>query len=127
MTSPPAYSSFDTLKIDPVPPYKASHRFANSEEELAALKEFALSKLYINPGTDGTLPDIAAGLNWSGTNDQKSIARVTPEMKADRRRQKEEKVARKAAGQERRPSIGQVLKRVVSGGGSSQRDSKTIR
>src|SRR5882757_3495418 len=56
--SPPRYTQPIDPRRDRLPPYKASHAFANSAEELAALKEFAESKMYVDPGTNGLLPDI---------------------------------------------------------------------
>lgn len=125
MDPPPAYSDSQASASsnrradrDPVPPYKASHRFASEEEELAALREFAHSKLYINPGADGSLPNT---YNFWGPVVPRSGEPVfmTPEMKADKERQKAEKKAQKEEEKARRGSVGDRLKRVISGGNKS--------
>jgi hypothetical protein len=46
------------------PPYTRPNQnlvFASSEEKLGALKEWAESKKYVTPGTDGTLPAMDRG------------------------------------------------------------------
>jgi hypothetical protein len=91
MSDPPSYSREQRRRP---PPYRAFHAFANSQEELAALKEFAELKEYINPSTDGTLPDIANGFGvramaWGGVSDRRQ--NEMREMKETRRREKEEK------------------------------------
>lgn len=123
MASPPSYSASQGARgptyqahHDPVPPYKASHRFASEAEERAALEHFAQSKLYVSPGADGTLPNVAQ-LRWSGLGQTSEPGPInTLEMKADRRRQKEEKRVQKAEARERRGSVGDRLKRVMSSG-----------
>ena len=123
MDSPPSYSTSQgatgptsQAHHDPVPPYKASHHFRNEAEERAALEQFAQSKLYVTPGADGTLPDVAQ-MRWSGLVQQPREGPImTPEMKTDRRQQKEERKAKKAEAKERRGSVGDRLKRVMSSG-----------
>jgi len=126
MASPPSYSHRVDPSKDRLPPYKASHAFANSQEELAALQEFAESKLYVVPGTDGTLPDIRNGMGlksmtWGGrpaAGGPSSIAAATaliPETDEERKRRKGEEKERKRAERDRRGSVGQRLMRVISG------------
>jgi hypothetical protein len=101
MSAPPSYSP--KSHHPKPPPYKASHAFASSAEELAALKQFAESKKYINPATDGTLPDIANGFGvkamaWGGMSDRRE--EEMKEMRETRRREKEEKLVRKGSLQD---------------------------
>ena len=110
MSSPPNYSESQRQQ-ELVPPYRASHAFANSAEELAALHEFAQSKKYINPGKDGTLPDIAAGVRWV------AAAQPGDQAKEERRQLREMEQAKKAKKAEEKPrrgSVSQRLKRIVS-------------
>src|ERR1700761_2287500 len=109
MTTPPPYSNQVNPRKDRLPPYKASHIFANSQEELAALKEFAESKLYIQPGTNGTFSHLGGG--WgvrdcaqegatqtvSSYYDGMILARPNPEADAERKRTEEEEKATKKA------------------------------
>jgi microsomal dipeptidase-like Zn-dependent dipeptidase len=100
MSDPPSYSKGNHQKP---PPYRASHAFASSAEELAALKQFAESKKYINPATDGTLPDIANGFGvkamaWGGMSDRRE--EEMREMRETRRREKDEKLVRKGSLQD---------------------------
>jgi hypothetical protein len=117
---PPSYTNPVDPAKDRLPPYRARHSFASPEEELAALKEFAESKLYVQPGSQGTLPSLRdtgvglKGLAWGGMstqpgrNDQTGDwgwpAPETPEeRKARREREKMEKKEEKA----RRGSLGE--------------------
>ena len=63
------------MASEPPPPYtRPNHNlaFASSEEKLGALKEWAESKKYVTPGTDGPLPAMDRGgyglwsLVWGG-------------------------------------------------------------
>lgn len=137
MAAPPSYSNRVDPSKDRLPPYKASHVFANSQEELAALKEFAQSKMYVDAGTNGLLPDIRGGIGlrsmtWGGrmpTDLSLNFgAELTPETSEERKRRKEEERERKKAERDRRGSVGQRLMRVISGssrdGASEGEDSK---
>ena len=133
MAAPPSYSYPVNPKTDQLPPYKASHLFANSQEELAALMEFAESQQYIQPGSFGTLPDIRGGwgvrtLAWGGTVQNGPsgyagmiLARPDPAADAEAQRRKAEEKERKKAERERRGSVTQRLKKVIS---RESRDSK---
>jgi hypothetical protein len=125
MAAPPSYSNTEESKREYLPPYKASHTFANSQEELAALKEFAQSKLYVEQGTNGTLPDLRSGsgvksLAWGGpmqTGSSKGeFPALVPETDEERKRRKAEEKERKKADRDRRGSVSQRLMRVISGG-----------
>lgn len=120
-TPPPGYTNAVDPRKDRLPPYKASHTFANSQEELAALREFAESKLRVDPGTNGMLPDIRGGglksLACGGAareiGDGDLGWGLTAETREERkRREKEER--------ERRGSVVQRLKRLISGGGKAE-------
>ncbi len=125
MSAPPSYSNAEESKREWLPPYKASHTFANSQEELAALKEFAESKLYVEQGTNGTLPDIRGGtgvksLAWGGPMQtgatRGGFSGLEPETDEERKRRKAEEKERKKADRARRGSVTQRLMRVISGG-----------
>jgi hypothetical protein len=126
MSDPPSYAQEQRQRP---PPYRASHAFANSQEELAALKEFVESKKYINPSTDGTLPDIANGFGvramaWGGMSDCRQ--NEMKEMKETRRREKEEKreerLVRKMSRQEEK-----VQRRLTSEAEERQRAEREDR
>jgi hypothetical protein len=114
MALPPEYSP-KRRNTDPTPPYRAAHVFANSTEELAALNEFAQSKLYIRPGEDGTLPDIAAGVKYAMSvapaDRAKDERRQLREMEKAKKAQKLQNVEEKP----RKASVSQKLKRIISG------------
>ncbi|EXJ57021.1 hypothetical protein A1O7_07365 [Cladophialophora yegresii CBS 114405] len=131
--SPPAYTNPVDPKLDPkhhrLPPYRAKHSFANSAEELAALNEFAESKLYVNPGSDGTLPDLQNGgwglksLAWGGPMQGEvpgDRGWPAPETAEERKRRREAEKARKkeerASKGKGKGGVGERLKRVISGG-----------
>lgn len=126
MSSPPPYSKGADSNRDRLPPYKASHAFVNSQEELAALREFAESKMYVEPGTNGTLPDIRGGMGmkslaWGGpmqTGNPQSggFAGLTPETDEERKQRRAEEKAQKKVDRERRGSVAHRLVRVLSGG-----------
>ena len=61
--SSPIYSPPQSHQ-EKLPHYRAAHGFANSTEELAALKGSAGWKRNINPGKDGSRPEIALGVRW---------------------------------------------------------------
>ncbi len=112
MNPPPSYSPPPSHQDTP-PPYRAAHRFANSTEELAALIEFAQSKKYMNPGKDGSLPDIAAGVRWV------AAAQPGDQAKEERRQLRETEKARNSVRTEEKSkqgSVSQRLKRIISGG-----------
>lgn len=113
MSVPPSYTS-ENRRQKP-PPYRASHAFANSAEELVALQQFAESKRYINPGTDGTLPDIASGVKWvaqggmrdAGGEQRREEKEMRKKRKAESKQREREEVKAKAGLRER-------LKKIVS-------------
>ena len=108
MTSPPNYSPPQS-QHETLPPYCAAHAFADSTEELAALQDFAQSEKYINPGKDGSLPDIATGVRW--------VALEQPEAKEERRQLREIEKARKAMKMVEKPRQGSVshkLRKIIS-------------
>ncbi|KIW15267.1 hypothetical protein PV08_05312 [Exophiala spinifera] len=121
--SPPPYADSYDRREDRLPPYRASHGFANSQEELAALRDFAQSKLYVDPGTNGMLPDIRSGmgmrsLSVGGPASQDSaVAGLTPETDEERKQRRAAEKAAKKAERERRGSLTERLVRVISGGG----------
>ncbi len=101
--APPPYSDSADGSRDRLPPYRASHSFASGQEELAALREFAESKLYVEPGTNGTLPDIRSGMGMRSlsvggpTQQDSAYAGLTPETdeeKAKNSRREGEKEGR---------------------------------
>jgi hypothetical protein len=124
---PPGYTNPIDPTRDRLPPYRAKHAFANSAEELAALKEFAESKLYVNPGSDGTLPNLNGGgwglkgLAWGGPMQAESWGErgwPAPETAEERKARKEAEKMRKKEEKVRKGSVGERLKRVISGGSS---------
>ncbi|KIY03563.1 uncharacterized protein Z520_00254 [Fonsecaea multimorphosa CBS 102226] len=142
MASPPSYTATADPRRDRLPPYKASHGFANSQEELAALKEFAESKMYVEPGSHGMLPDLRGGagglqsLAWGGPmgsrNPYWEVGWPAPESKEERKRRKEQEKQRKKEekerdrdkdGSERRGSVAERLMRVISRGSSKDGDT----
>ena len=143
MASPPSYDkSVNAKQADQarLPPYRASHTFANSQEELAALQDFANSKLYVRPGTHGTLQNLGP---LNGTGGLKSLVRggflpgevgwekgwPLPETDEERKvrleeekmKKREEKELRHESVVGRKGSVGErlggKLKRVISAGG----------
>ncbi|KAL6240791.1 hypothetical protein RBB50_012355 [Rhinocladiella similis] len=129
--SPPPYSdSCDPSTEDRLPPYRASHGFANSQEELAALRDFAQSKLYVDPGTNGMLSDIRSGMGMRSlsvgggpaSQDSAVIAGLNPETDEERKQRKAAEKAAKKAEHERRGSLTERLARVISGGSNSSKD-----
>ncbi|KIW97597.1 uncharacterized protein Z519_01181 [Cladophialophora bantiana CBS 173.52] len=143
MASPPSYTAADPRR-DRLPPYKASHGFANSQEELAALREFAESKLYVEPGSNGMLPDLRGGagglqsLAWGGPtqssrNPYWEVGWPEPETKEERKRRKQQEKQRKKEGKgkdkdketERRGSVAERLMRVISRGSSKDGDTSS--
>ncbi|KIW83860.1 hypothetical protein Z517_03106 [Fonsecaea pedrosoi CBS 271.37] len=141
MASPPSYSATADPGRERLPPYKASHGFANSREELAALKEFAESKLYVDAGSNGMLPDLRGGagglqsLAWGGPMGSRGpyweVGWPEPESKEERKRRKEqekqrkkeEKEREKEKEHERRGSVAERLMRVISRGSSKDGDT----
>ncbi len=120
--APPCYSDSIDPRRDRLPPYKASHMFANSQEELAALKEFAETKLYVDPVSNGMLPDIRdymgmGRLAWGGPMRTASSGyhntELTPETAEERKRRREAEKEQKRAQSERRGSITDRLKKVI--------------
>ncbi|RMZ78724.1 hypothetical protein DV737_g3780, partial [Chaetothyriales sp. CBS 132003] len=78
------------------PPYRACHYFASTEEELAALQEFAKSKMYVTPGTEGTLGrelgvQMMGGRGHQVHEDSEQLRRERMEMLESRKREKEAK------------------------------------
>ncbi|OAP63258.1 hypothetical protein AYL99_02485 [Fonsecaea erecta] len=152
-SSPPSYTAKADPRRDRPPPYKASHGFANSQEELAALREFANSKLYVEPGSHGMLPDLRGGagglqsLAWGGPKGgaEKPYWEVgwpAPESREERKRRKELEKQRKKEEKEerererdrdkdkdkeihteRRGSVAERLMRVISRGSSKDGDA----
>jgi len=120
--APPPYSDSSDGARDRLPPYRASHSFASGQEELAALREFAESKLYVEPGTNGTLPDIMSGmgmrsLSVGGPMQQDgAYAGLTPETDEERKQRMAEEKAKKKAEHHRQHSFTERLARVISGG-----------
>jgi hypothetical protein len=133
MSSPPSYTNPVDPEHDRLPAYRAKHSFANSAEELAALKDFAESKLYVNPGSDGTLPDLQTGgwglksLAWGGPMQGEAPgerAWPAPETAEERKRRREAEKARKKEERARKGSVGERLKKVISGGNTKEGDSQ---
>jgi len=129
MASPPSYTNPVDPARDRLPPYRAKHTFANSQEELAALKEFAKSKLYVNPGSEGTLPDLRGGgwgikgLAWGGPMQGDASGErgwPAPETTEERKRRKEAEKLQHKEEKVRKGSVGERLKRVISGGSAKE-------
>ena len=128
MDAPPSYTNQVDPSRDRLPPYRAKHAFANSAEELAALKEFAESKMYVQPGSGGTLPDLRGGggiktMVWGGPmQGQASEERgwPAPETAEEKKRRKEADKMRKQEERVRKGSVGERLKRVISGSGGKE-------
>jgi hypothetical protein len=136
MTSPPSYDDAQpgSRPADRLPPYRASHTFASNEEELAALQEFAQSKLYVDQMSDGVLPSIYGGgglkaMAFGGpmpaSREERNMwpkPETEEERKARRDADKARKKEEKATSSGRKGSvvdvIGEKLKKVVSRGES---------
>ncbi|KAJ9496935.1 hypothetical protein H2202_007712 [Exophiala xenobiotica] len=121
-TAPPPYSDSSDGARDRLPPYRASHTFASGQEELAALREFAESKLYVEPGTNGTLPDIRSGMGMRSLSvggpmhQDTAYTGLTPETNEERKRRMVEEKTKKKAEHHRKHSISERLTRVIHGG-----------
>ena len=130
---PPGYTNPVDPRRDRLPPYRAKHSFADSAEELAALKEFAEKKLYVHPGSAGTF-DLRAGgwglksMAYGGPGlGEMSEERgwPAPETDEERKRRREAEKLKKKEEKERKGSVGERLKRVISGGGAKQGGSRS--
>jgi len=87
--------------------------------------------MYVQPGTDGTLPDVRSGMGmkslaWggpmqTGRPQTTSWPDMKPETSEERKQRKADEKAQKKAERERRGSVAQRLVRVISGG---SRDGK---
>ncbi|KAJ9615823.1 hypothetical protein H2200_001900 [Cladophialophora chaetospira] len=133
MASPPAYTNPVDPKRDRLPPYRAKHTFANSQEELAALKEFAESKTQVQPGSGGTLPDLrggswgSKGLAWGGPMEGDATGErgwPAPETEEERKRRKEAEKAKKKEEKVRKGSVGERLKKVISVGSAREGENQ---
>lgn len=106
--------------------FRSNHNlaFASSEEELAALKEWAESKKYVAPGTAGTLPAMDRGGNgllslvWGGPLETGPAPATIPESPAQRLAALERLDASEREDEEekrmhRKRSLGQKLKELV--------------
>jgi hypothetical protein len=130
----------------PPPPYSRSNHnlgFASSEDELAALKEWAESKKYVAPGTAGTLPAMDRGgygllsLVWGGPLETGPAPATIPESPAQRlaaleildasKREEEEEEEEEEKRMHRKPSLGQKLKRLVPRRRSEEEKEAAIR
>ncbi|RMZ87611.1 hypothetical protein DV736_g5162, partial [Chaetothyriales sp. CBS 134916] len=136
------------------PPYRACHFFASSEEELAALQEFAKNKMYITPGTEGTLGGelglpIMIGRGHQVGVDSEQLKRERIEMLESRKREKQAKKrqkeeAKRVAKENERPRevdrdvaperkmsvgdrVGNKLKKALSRGNSGSNQHQVIR
>ena len=128
------------MTSQPPPPYtQPNHNpaFASSQEELAALQQWAEAKKYVQPGTDGTLPAMDRGgyglqsLVWGGPLETGRGPASIPESPAQRlaalekvdgaKRKEEEKIM------DRKPSLGQKMKRFVNGRKREEEKQATIR
>lgn len=128
------------MTSQPPPPYtKPTHNptFASSEEELEALKEWAESKKYVQPGRDGTLPAMDRGgygllsLAWGGPLETGPGPAVIPQSPAQRLAALEKIDANKRKEEEkkmkRKPSLRQRMKKLVKGKKTEEGQHAVIR
>lgn len=138
MSSPPSYTKAVDPKSDRLPPYRARPSFANSEEELAELQKFAQSKLYVSPGSEGTLTGIGAAggawgiksLAWGGPMESEATwgyGWPAPETAEERRQRREAEKMRKKEEKARKGSIGERLMKVISTGSTSSKEGEERR
>jgi hypothetical protein len=127
-TNTPSQPKSSQPSTDAVPPYRASHGFADNAEEIAALNEFAQSRLYIDPGTEGTLDGLGGGvwtargpmggdtLQWKAERHEADEMRKKLKEEKKIEKQRKASAAKEAEGEVKGAGMGEKLKRVLSGG-----------